>query len=307
MMHPEHPFHGGELEAQRRAGGGPGGHGIREFMPDQHREFFEHLPYAVLAGLDLHGRPTATLVSGPPGFISAPNPLTLSVAGAIDPQDPAAAAFAPGAPYGLIGLDFATRRRNRANGRVAAATGAGYWLAVDQSFGNCPQYIQQREVRAEPRTPGPLEMLDGLDAEARALIRASDTFFVATAAMGPNGGVDASHRGGQPGFVAVEGDVLTVPDFRGNRYFNTLGNMLAYPRACALFLDFETGDVLQVSGTTEVVWEADEAATGFTGAQRMWRLKVEQAWRRRAAVPLAWTLISRSPMSDRTGSWPVAA
>jgi predicted pyridoxine 5'-phosphate oxidase superfamily flavin-nucleotide-binding protein len=276
-------------------------------MPDQHREFFEALPYAVLAGLDLKGRPIATLVSGSPGFIAAPNPLTLSVAGTIDPQDPAADAFAPGAPYGLIGLDFATRRRNRANGRVAAATAAGYWLVVDQSFGNCPQYIQQREVRREARTPGALEMLDGLDAEAAALIRAADTFFVATAALGPNGGVDVSHRGGQPGFVALEGDELTVPDFRGNRYFNTLGNMLAYPRACALFLDFETGDVLQVTGTTEVVWDADEAATGFVGAQRMWRLRVEQAWRRRAAVPLGWTLVSRSPMSDRTGTWPAAA
>lgn len=308
MMHPQHPFHAGELEAQRLSGvGGPGGHGIREAMADQHRDFFQALPYAVLAGLDLEGRPVATLVSGQPGFIAAPNPLTLSLATALDPQDPVAAALAPGATFGLIGVDFATRRRNRANGRVAAATGAGYWLVVGQSFGNCPQYIQQRQVRPEARSPGPLELLTGLDEDAARLVRASDTFFVATAAMGPNGGLDASHRGGRPGFVRIEGDTLTVPDFRGNRYFNTLGNMLAWPRAALLFIDFETGDLLNLTGTTEILWDADQDATGFKGAQRMWTLKIEGGWRRRAAAPLAWDLISESPMSLATGTWAEAA
>jgi len=306
MMHPDHPFHGGELEAQRRAGLAPGGHGIREAMPDQHRLFFESLPYAVLAGVDLAGQPVATLVAGPPGFISAPNPLTLSLATSLDPRDPLAAALAPGAPYALIGVDFATRRRNRANGRVAAVAPAGYWLVVDQSFGNCPQYIQQREVRAAAEPPGPLETLTSIDDEAARQIVAADTFFVATAAMGPNGGADISHRGGRPGFVKVEGDRLTVPDYRGNRYFNTLGNMLAYPRASVLFPDFETGDLLHLQGRVQVVWDADEASTGFAGAQRMWSLQVEGGWRRKAAVPLRWTLVAPSPVNAATGVWPAA-
>jgi predicted pyridoxine 5'-phosphate oxidase superfamily flavin-nucleotide-binding protein len=306
MMHPQHPFHAGELEAQWRAGGGPGGHGIREAMPDQHRAFFETLPYAVLAGLDLAGEPVATVVSGPPGFISAPNPLTLTVAGVLDPGGPMASALSPGEPFALLGIDFATRRRNRANGRVAAVAPAGYWLVVDQSFGNCPQYIQRREVHATPRSPGPFEILTALDAEAAAQIAAADTVFVATAAMGPNGGVDASHRGGRRGFVKVEGNRLTVPDFRGNRYFNTLGNMLAYPRAAVLFLDFETGDLLHLRGAVEVSWDADAEATGFAGAQRMWSLDVEAGWRRRAAVPLNWTFLSESPVNTATGVWPAA-
>ncbi|HEY8003763.1 MAG TPA: pyridoxamine 5'-phosphate oxidase family protein [Phenylobacterium sp.] len=306
-MHPQHPFHAGELEAQRLAGGAPGGHGIREAMPDQHRAFFQTLPYAVLAGVDLAGRLAMTLASGPPGFISAPNPLTLSLAGGLDPQDPLAVALAPGAPYGLLGVDFATRRRNRANGRVAAVAPAGYWLVVDQSFGNCPQYIQQREVHPAPRTPGPFEPLTALDAEAAAQVRDADTFFVATAAMGPNGGIDVSHRGGRPGFVRVEGNRLTVPDYRGNRYFNTLGNLLAYPRTAVLFLDFETGDLLQLEGRATVDWGADAEATGFAGAQRMWTLEVEGGWRRRAAVPLRWTLIAPSPVNAATGVWPAAA
>jgi predicted pyridoxine 5'-phosphate oxidase superfamily flavin-nucleotide-binding protein len=307
MMHPEHPFHAGELEAQRLSGGGPGGHGIREAMPDQHRAFFRGLPYAVLAGLDLVGAPAATVVTGPAGFISAPNPLTLTVAAALDPQDPMAAALVPGAPFGLLGIDFATRRRNRANGRVAAVAPAGYWLVVDQSFGNCPQYIQQRSVEVAPRMPDRFEILTSIDAEAAAQIAAADTFFVATAAMGPNGGVDASHRGGRPGFVKVEGDRLTVPEFRGNRYFNTLGNMLASPRAAVLFLDFLTGDLLHLQGAVEVDWSADDESTGVAGAQRTWSLEVEAGWRRKAAVPLSWTFLSESPVSAVTGTWPQAA
>ena len=62
-------------------------------------------------------------------------------------------------------------------------------------------------------------------------------------------GADISHRGGRPGFVRVDGDVLTIPDFRGNRYFNTLGNLIAEPRASLLFVDFETGDLLQLQGS----------------------------------------------------------
>jgi len=307
MMHPDYPFHAGELEAQRLAGQAPGGHGVREAMPDQHRLFFGTLPYAALAGVDLTGQPVATVVSGPPGFISAPNPLTLSIATSLEPHDPVASALAPGAPYALLGMDFATRRRNRANGRVAAVTPAGYWLVVDQSFGNCPQYIQQREVHPTPRAPGPLQPLAAVDAEAMRQVRAADTFFVATAAMGPNGGADVSHRGGRPGFVKVEGDRLTFPDYRGNRYFNTLGNMLAYPRASVLFLDFETGDLLHLQGRAAIAWTADEASTGFAGAQRMWTLEVEGGWRRKAAVPLSWTLIAPSPVNAATGVWPVPA
>jgi predicted pyridoxine 5'-phosphate oxidase superfamily flavin-nucleotide-binding protein len=306
MMHPQFPFHVGELEAQRRAGGGPGGHGIRTAMPDQHRTFFQTLPYAVLAGLDLAGEPAATVVAGPPGFICAPNPLTLTVAATLDPQDPMGSALSPGAPFALLGIDFATRRRNRANGRVAAVAPAGYWLVVDQSFGNCPQYIQQREVHATPRPPGPFETFTALDPEAAAQIAAADTFFVATAAMGPNGGVDVSHRGGRPGFVKAEGNRITVPDFRGNRYFNTLGNMLAYPRAAMLFLDFTTGDLLHLQGAAEVSWDGEAEATGFAGAQRMWSLDVEAGRRRRAAVPLSWTVLSNSAVNAATGVWAIS-
>ena len=150
-------------------------------------------------------------------------------------------------------------------------------------------------------------MLGGLDAHAAGQIGRADTFFVASAAMGPNGGVDISHRGGRPGFVKVEGDVLTVPDFRGNRYFNTLGNMVSYPRAALLIPDFATGDLLQVEGEVEVLWDADAQVTGFAGAQRMWRLRVCSGWRRRAAIPLRWTVAQASPVTAAPGAWATAS
>jgi hypothetical protein len=115
-----------------------------------------------------------------------------------------------------------------------------------------------------------------------------------------------SHRGGRPGFVRVDADVLTIPDFRGNRYFNTLGNMLAYPRAAMLFLDFTTGDLLHLQGAAEVSWDGEAEATGFAGAQRMWSLDVEAGRRRRAAVPLSWTFLSNSAVNAATGVWAIS-
>ena len=218
----EGPFHPGELEAQVLAGGGPPGAGIRDWMTDQHRAFFEALPYVVVATLD-GGWPAATMLAGSPGFVSAPDPHTLRIAAGLDASDPAQRALTPGTPAGLLGIDLSTKRRNRANGIITAAGDHGFTLDVRQSFGNCPQYIHVREVKAVPARVAPPETLPQLDGDARAQIQAADTFFVASAARTAesNGGIDISHRGGPPGFVRVDGSTLTIPDYRGNRYFNT--------------------------------------------------------------------------------------
>jgi len=173
-------------------------------------------------------------------------------------------------------------------------------VAVAQSFGNCPQYIHIRNIRAAAPLDLPAERLDGLDAAARAAITGADTLFVTSSDAA--GAVDASHRGGRPGFLRVDGDVVTVPDFAGNRYFNTLGNLLVAPRAGLLVPDFETGDVLQLQGAVEIVWDVPEAER-LMGAERLWRVKVVQAWRRRGALPFRWELQRLSPGVARTGVW----
>jgi predicted pyridoxine 5'-phosphate oxidase superfamily flavin-nucleotide-binding protein len=274
---PGWPFHPGELEAQARAGGGAQGGAIRPRMPDQHRAFFEALPFVVVASTR-DGWPVATIWSGEPGFISAPDPQTLQISAALDPTDPASAAFTGGASFGLLGIDLATRRRNRANGVIASAGPHSLGVAIGQSFGNCPQYIHPRNVAlaAGAVTARPFT---GLDAEAAAAIAAADTFFVATAARigEPTGGVDVSHRGGPVGFVGVAGDTLTIPDYPGNRYFNTLGNLMSNPRAALLFIDFASGAQHVVQGTAKVYWSGPDVEA-LPGAERLWRLHVERGW-----------------------------
>jgi predicted pyridoxine 5'-phosphate oxidase superfamily flavin-nucleotide-binding protein len=263
------PFHDGELAAQRLAGQIAAGHGIRDFMPDQHREFFAQLPFVLLASAGDDGAPQARLLHGAPGFVGSPDPQTLTLACTLT--------LKVGAQVGLLGIDFATRRRNRANGVVRSCADGVLTLSIDESFGNCPKYITLRDVEAAPREPGPVSHAQGLDEAARAMIAAADTFFVATSGAGH--GLDISHRGGPPGFVGIDGDTLLVPDFSGNRYFNTMGNMLVDPRAALLFIDFDSGDVLTLAGSVSISWE--EGARG-------WRLRCSGVTRVKGAVPLRW-------------------
>ncbi|MFZ5781408.1 MAG: pyridoxamine 5'-phosphate oxidase family protein [Pseudomonadota bacterium] len=295
------PFHEDEVRAQALAGQRAGRAAIRPFMPDQHREFFSLLPYLFTATSDRHGWPVASVLTGEPGFVQSPDPATLAIAARPAAGDPASSGFQAGAGIGLVGIDFTTRRRNRANG-VIAAVGDGLTVRIAESFGNCPQYIQTRTPSPRAAVPAPVERLGGLDAASRTLISSADTFFVATRSRAgvAGGGLDMSHRGGMPGFVRVEGDRLVVPDFRGNRFFNTLGNLLGDPRAGLLFMDFDAGDLLQLQGTVSIDWQTDN---GPQGTQRVWQYHVERAWRRRRAFPFAWEFGAYAPTTLATGAW----
>lgn len=265
-------FHRGELEAQRLAGVAGNSGAIRDFMPAQHSLFFEQQPYVLAATLDADGAPQASVLHGAPGFIHTPDDKTIVVG--------AASTLVAGRPAGLLGLDFSTRRRNRANGIVRSNEGGQLVIDVLESFGNCPQHITVRDVRTVPPQPPCSHQFDGIDAAARALIAQADTFFIATS--GGEHGVDMSHRGGPPGFAVIDGDTLLVPDFKGNRYFNTLGNLLLDARAALLFIDFANGDVLELRGRASVAWASD-AAGG-----RSWRFACERGTLIRAALPLRW-------------------
>ena len=294
------PFHAGERAAQARAGLTPPGAAIRDWMPEQHRDFFAALPFVLVATTDGDGWPLATVLAGPPGFIATPDARTLRIAAAPAPGDAAAPWLKPGAAIGILGIDLATRRRNRANGVIATAGAGALVIAVQESFGNCPQYIHVRDIAPAPAAPLPAEELTGLDAAARAFIAAADTLFVASS--GGEEGVDISHRGGRPGFVRADGDTLTIPDFAGNRYFNTLGNLLLDPRAAVLVPDFSGGDLLLLQGRAEILWEVPPAER-LEGAERLWRLHVTRAWRRRGALPFRWSLRNLSRSVERTGRW----
>lgn len=275
----EAPFHRGELLAQQLAGGGPPGFAIRDFMPDQHRNFFPLLPFLCVGALDQQGWPLATVLTGAPGFASSPTPHTLAIAADAADGDPARGLLVEGAALGLLGIELTTRRRNRANGVLVR--GDGLLMEVHQSFGNCPKYIRTRTLLPAPVSASAPVRFDGLSAEAAALLARSETMFVATAS---GGAVDVSHRGGAAGFVQVQGDTLLVPDYPGNRYFNTLGNLLLEPRCALVLVDFDSGDVLQLQGEAEILW--DQLPAGDAMAQRIWRMHIKRGWLRRAAFPL---------------------
>lgn len=308
-MQPDGPFHTGELAVQARAGVVARGAGIRSFMPDQHRIFFGQLPWLFAGVLDAEGWPLATTLTGSPGFVTSPEPTRLSIATLPHPDDPAFEAFRPGSPIGLLGLEFETRRRNRANGWIDAVGDDGFSVAVTQSFGNCAKYIQARSSAPNGGvSTGQPASLSGLDTAARTLIANADTLFIASAAALETspGGADISHRGGRPGFVRVDGDTLTIPDFAGNNYFNTLGNLLEQPRAALLFVDFETGTTLQLQGVAEIVWDGPELA-GLGGSQRLWRFHVTRGWRRPQALALRWLAPEFAPTTLQTGLWSAPA
>ncbi|MBR8253894.1 pyridoxamine 5'-phosphate oxidase family protein [Burkholderia ambifaria] len=301
------PFHAGELAVQLRAGvtaaaGAAGRRGIRRFMPDQHRTFFAQLPFFVLGGVDAHGQPWATLRVGMPGFVTAPDARTLHIDGDALPGDPLAGAWQPGAPLGGLGIEFDTRRRNRVNGVVRAVDGGALTISVEQSFGNCAKYIQGRKatfVAREGDASGAADVSDRLSDADRALLAQADTFFVASANTsadaGAARGADVSHRGGMPGFVRVDDAcTLTTPDFSGNRFFNTLGNLQHDPRAGLLFIDFDSGDVLYVAARAEIVWDGPLVAS-FDGAQRVVRFHVREVRRTRGALPFRWSAPERAP------------
>jgi predicted pyridoxine 5'-phosphate oxidase superfamily flavin-nucleotide-binding protein len=316
------PFHAGERAMQARAGVAErlaelGDRVLRPFMPDQHRDFFAELPWLILGGLDAEGRPWASPLVGAPGFLGSPDPVTLRVQAQPGYGDPLRGRLGAGTAVGLLGIQPQTRRRNRMNGRILLADQAGFTVRVGQSFGNCPQYIQARRPRfvgdpEEIALPRPVEVEGSvLSPAAAALVARTDTFFIATATADPRGGdagdgVDVSHRGGRPGFVRVgeeEGaTVLTAPDFRGNFFFNTLGNIAVNPRAGLLVVDFDTGDLLQLTGRAEVLWDGSELEA-FAGAERLLRFRVEEGRRFPAGLPLRWTAPDYAPQLIRTGTW----
>jgi len=290
------PWHRGEVAIQERVGIAErmaelGPRVIRDHLTEQHRAFFPLLPFIVLGSVDREGRPWATLREGRPGFLRAPDPFRLRVEGSREPDDPAEAGLADGDGVAVLGIELATRRRNRLNGIVERTGPEGFAIRVEQSFGNCPQYIHGRQEgpRDGARAARPRPVLSHrLDPAAQRLVAAADTFFVASFVEEAGGQrqVDVSHRGGRAGFVRVgaEGS-LTVPDYSGNRFFNTLGNLLANPRAGLVFPDFATGDLLQMSGRTEIVLDPAEDER-IDGAERLWRFVPERVVFRAGALGL---------------------
>ena len=307
-------FHEGEHVLQRRAGSfeqlaRAGPRVIRDYMPDQHRAFFAQLPFIVAGTVDQDGQPWASVLAGPPGFITSPDPRLLHIAAAPLAHDPLQATLREGAAIGLLGIEPQSRRRNRMNGLVRQPGPNGLRVTVNQSFGNCPKYIQGRraEYTDSVRAAPVLHRTAALDDAGRALVADSDTFFIASAhplagrRAAPSFGVDVSHRGGRPGFVRIDdAGALTVPDFVGNSYFNTLGNLAVNPCCGLLFIDYVDGDLLYLACRAAILFDGPELHA-YRGAQRVLRLQPTAALRVERVLPMRWGPVEFSPFLASTG------
>lgn len=254
--------------------------------------FLEIQPLLVIGGADPAGAVWASPLTGDPGFVRATGPRQISVTGAPRADDPLAPALArEGTPVGTIALDPRTRRRMRLNGR-SRPTPRGLAIEADQVFSNCPKYLQKRELHEGRRPEGPGVPRHGtrLTEGQREFVAAADTFFIATVHAH---GADASHRGGNPGFVRVPSPAtLEWDDFPGNSMFLTLGNLADDPRAGLLFLDWTTGTSLQLTGA---------ARTSYDGASRTVRFTVTGTLETPFASRWRWSGPEFSPANPRNG------
>lgn len=296
----EQTFHEGEIEVQTCAGvrdeaARLGAH-IRHDVPPIAAEFLAQRRFAVMGALDDAGRIWAMPLFGPRNFLSVIDNSAVR----IDASPPSRAHLMPavGTSVGLLGIDFDTRRRMKVKGPLESREG-NVILRAQRVYSTCHKYIQRRlidplqERREDPRVVAEGCACNGAQA---AWIERADTFFVAS--FHPQIGADAQHRGGRPGFVTVSGDgsVISFPDYVGNNLFNTLGNITADGRVALLFLDFESGGILQVSGRGEVVWDAQSFAQ-LPGAQRLVRVHAAHVVETEKAIPLTWHLVEPSPFN----------
>lgn len=247
------PYHPGELHIQHAAGLHEDAAHVAQIihprLSGSAALFLSRTETIVLAGLDRSGRCWTSARAGQPGFVRTTSDH-LHITGGLRTDDPLAA-LGPGDPVGTIAIDMAHRRRLRVNGSIEAADRDRIVVVVREAYGNCPKYIDTRG-RIEPLPPGHVadRTKCRLTAADKQLLEESRTFFIGS--IHPQRGADASHRGGDPGFVEVKtSNELRFPDYPGNAMFNTLGNVFLDPRVGLLFVG-PAGDRLQITGAATI-------------------------------------------------------
>jgi len=283
-------FHPGEIAVQERAGvreiAEDVGEGIADHLPPGASEFLERRQMAVLGTVDDRGNVWASVITGDPGFIETVDDRTLKIAAHASSGDPLSRNLATEGHIALFAPDFVSSRRVRVNGRGVVKDGA-IFIATDEVYGNCRRYLQER-IFVGKRKPAeadqPASVGSTLSASQQQQITRADTFFIATDK--PERAADVSHKGGNPGFVRViDKHRIAFPDYNGNSMFNTLGNLTDNPHAGLLFIDFDSGATLQLTGRASIDWSPERART-FPGAERVIDFAVEQVIDTPAGFPL---------------------
>ena len=301
----ENPYHEGEIQVQRRVGvleeGTQNSRVIHDSIIKGALRFLNQLPMAVVGSLDQDHNVWASLFIGTPGFLQAEDDrtVTFNLGNMMhNPDDPFWENIQRHPRVGMLAIELASRRRLRINGATTRVSDTALQLHVEESYPNCPKYIQKRHL-VTPQTGFELSAFSSgqgksLGPVQHTTITKADTFFVAS--VHPERGADASHRGGRPGFVKILDDhTLRIPDYPGNSMFNTLGNFTANPRAGLIFLDFDSGHTLQLIGRPEILYDVEELADETGGTKRYWQFHIDR-WMETTHVPqLTWVFLDASP------------
>ncbi|PFH49490.1 hypothetical protein AMATHDRAFT_76159 [Amanita thiersii Skay4041] len=260
--------------------------GIDGEMPPQHREFYTtRLPFIPVTVVDSSGRPWGSILAGEDGklgFVSSPTFSTLVAKAKLWPGDPLMDIInsrTEGSDKEVliagIGVELSTRRRNKYAGKITKlhhidkSSGLIHLeLDVNQAIGNCPKYITLRSFYPYPNAlpqivhkVNDLTPADRLPQDVITFIKAADTAFLGTTYVAdPHeknlypSHLGMNHRGGRPGFIRVfqsDGRTIVLPDFSGNRFMTSLGNIEATPYASLTILSYTQGHVLYLTGTAK--------------------------------------------------------
>ncbi|KAI2472793.1 hypothetical protein F4781DRAFT_290241 [Annulohypoxylon bovei var. microspora] len=210
-----------------------------------------------------------------------------------------------------LSIDLETRDRVKLAGRMVAGsvtrTRPGVVdlqmvFQVEESLGNCPKYLNMKQI--VPHTPKPRLVSEGtgipLPRDAIDVIQKADLFFIAS--KHGSSSMDANHRGGAPGFVRVlrnedeehGGLSIVYPEYSGNRLYQTLGNLQQDPYAGLVFPDFDTGDVVYVTGRTTIL-VGEKATDVMPRAKLVVKVDVSEARFVRSGLPFRGLHGERSP------------
>lgn len=292
-------YHAGELAQQRDAGAedvaAALGRTVLPFIGHLYVDFIHNQPFLIAGGCDSRDMVWASILGDRPGCLRVVDEQTLEISTLPHAQDPLRDTIRDGNHVGLLLIDQATRRRLRVNGRVVVVQ-EGFTVQIRQVYANCPRYIQARSlelVSPGSSVPHAAHRSTSLHGVQRDMIGRADTFFVGSYHAGA--GADVSHRGGYPGFVqTLDAHTIVWPEYNGNGMFNTLGNLRVNPRCGLLFLDFETGTTLQLSGTAQIIQDGIRVAQ-FPGAERLVEFRIGEVVQTGNGTGLRWRFSDYSP------------
>ena len=165
------------------------------------------------------------------------------------------------------------------------------------------QSIEQlRTLYASPKERAVKKQLPALDKHCRQFIALSP--FVVLGSQGADDALDASPRGGAPGFVKItDAGQLLIPDSPGNNRLDTLENVIHTGRVGMLFLIPGVDETLRVNGHAKLTTETEllkRCTSELKPPKLVIQVDVTQAYLHCAKAFMRSKLWDRSTQIDRT-------